>query len=75
MFFTVMFGEFLAFLSEMLLHEWVDNDLFADCVSCNLPAKLVCPARLCLDIATFVCTLVLVMIFIHLQNKFVNCYR
>lgn len=66
MFLAVVVGKLLAFLAEVLLHERVHNDLFANSMACDLPTQLVSPSILRLDITAFMGAFVLIVIFVHL---------
>lgn len=72
----VVVRELLALVAEMLLHQRVDNYLLADGMSRDLPTQLVGPASARLDVVLGECTLVLVVVLIHLPSRLAqDCQR
>ena len=65
MFFPIMVGELPAILAEMLLHERVDDELFADGVARDLPDELPGPAVLSVGVSRMLH--ILIIIGVHLD--------
>lgn len=61
---TIFVGQVKALLTEVLLHQRVDDNLFTNGVASDFPYKLVCPALLSRLVARSL--LVVIVIFVHL---------
>ena len=65
-FLPIVVSKLPPFVTEVLLHQWIDHDLLSDGVSGNFPCELASPPGLRIYVSAFMRTFVLVMIFVHL---------
>lgn len=66
----IMVRQFASFGAEVLLHERVYDDFFANCVARNLPGQLTRPPRLGVGVSRRL--FVVVVVFVHLGKSVVR---